>query len=212
MQCPVPRLHVQSGVSVHCLLTAIALIIVPALSLGAQPVHLGKTLADWQANLNSTQRQERLLAVHAIGEMAIQGQEGALDALIESYKHSDSAIRYWAVLPVSKITNPPQSINGFLNMAIQDEAPEVRVQAAGALIATGHTKEGLLVLETLLSHPNQGVRLHVVHTLDSIGEKAAGLTEGLKAALEDEFDYVQRVARHALWKLGERPCPYVRCK
>ena len=40
---------------------------------------------------------------------------------------------------------------------------------------------------------------------------AEGVKEAMQQAVSDDFDYVGRIARHALWALGERPCPYRSC-
>ena len=181
--------------------------------LAAQPSeHLGKALAEWQADLESPRGIDRLLAIRSIGEMAIAGQEGAAEALFGAMSHADSSVRYWAAAATAHLAEPYPPGAPALQKALADPAPEVRVQAALAQIGSGEEREALAVLGELLSHPNQGVRLHAVHGADSLGGKAAPLAAELRKAAEDEFDYVQRVARHALWTLGERPCPYRECE
>lgn len=186
------------------------------LALCAQPAglsaeHLGKTLAGWQADLEAPSNIKRLLAARAIGEMAIAQQEGAEDALFDAAGHTDGSVRYWAATAAGYLPSldPPQIER--LKKVLADTVPEVRVQAARALIGAGEGSEALRTLAKSLSHPNRGVRLHAAHAADAIGAKAAPLVDALRDALDDEFDYVQRVARHALWTLGERPCPYRAC-
>lgn len=180
--------------------------------LAGQPAeHLGKSLAGWQADLAAPSNIERLLAVRAIGEMAIAQQEGAEDALFDAAGHTDGSVRYWAATAAGYLPSLEPSQIESLKKVLVDTVPEVRIQAARALIGTGEASEALQTLADLLSHPNRGVRLHAAHAADAIGAKAAPLVEALRDALDDEFDYVQRVARHALWTLGERPCPYRAC-
>ena len=144
--------------------------------------------------------------------MAIGNRQGAAHGLFEALGHSDSAVRYWAAMSAIHLSEPYVPGGAMLRRVLYDEAPEVRIQAALALIGSDSEQEALRTLETLLSHPNRGVRLHAAHAADAIGDKAAGLRESLETALDDDFDYVQRVARHALWTLGMRPCPYRACE
>ena len=190
----------------------VAVCIALCAQLPGQPSeHLGKTLADWQADLAAPSNIERLLAARAIGEMAIAQQEGAEDALFDAAGHTDGSVRYWAATAAGYLPSLKPSQIESLKKVLGDEVPEVRIQAALALISAEAESEALETLAMSLSHPNRGVRLHAVHAADAIGAKAAPLVDALRDVLDDEFDYVRRVARHALWTLGARPCPYRAC-
>ena len=143
--------------------------------------------------------------------MAIAQQEGAEDALFDAAGHTDGSVRYWAATAASYLPSLKPSQIESLKKVLGDEVPEVRIQAALALISAEAESEALETLAMSLSHPNRGVRLHAVHAADAIGAKAAPLVDALRDVLDDEFDYVRRVARHALWTLGARPCPYRAC-
>ena len=193
------------------------ILLVAALALMAPIVnpaqeHLGKTLAQWRADLDKSSQIDRLLAIRSIGEMAIGQQPGAADALLESIDHEDGSVRYWAAVAAIHLSGLGPDAQALLTEALTDPMPEVRVQAARALIGTTAEPEALRTLGELLSHRNRGVRLQAVHAADAIKDKAAPLVSQLQVATEDEFDYVQRVARHALWTLQERPCPYRECE
>lgn len=192
------------------LVVAVGLVLCAQLS-GQPAEHLGKTLSGWQADLAAPSTIERLLAARAIGEMAIAQQDGAEDALFEAAIHTDGSVRYWAATAAGYLPSLEPSQIESLKKILVDTVPEVRIQAARALIGAGEEGEALQALAKSLSHPNPGVRLHAAHAADAIGAKAAPLVEALRDALDDEFDYVQRVARHALWTLGKRPCPYRAC-
>ncbi len=181
--------------------------------LAGQPLdHLGKTLANWQADLDAPSDVKRLAAARAIGEMAIAQKDGAEEALFDALGHADSSVRYWAAVASVHLSDLDATRVEQLKRALDDKVPEVRVQAALALIATGEEREALQALRELIAHHNRGVRLHAAHAADAIGGKAGPLADSLRNALDDDFDYVQRVARHALWVLGERPCPYRACE
>ncbi|MCY4536457.1 MAG: HEAT repeat domain-containing protein, partial [Bryobacterales bacterium] len=146
------------------------------------------------------------------GEMAIGQQPGAAEALFESIGHEDGSVRYWAAVAAIHLSDLGGDAQALLTEALRDPVPEVRVQAARALVGTTAEPEALRTLGELLSHRNRGVRLQAVHAADAIKGRAAPLVRQLQAAMEDEFDYVQRVARHALWTLEQRPCPYRECE
>lgn len=190
----------------------VAALILMAPAVGPAQEHLGKTLEQWRADLGSAAQIDRLLAVRAMGEMAIGQQAGAARAILESLGHEDGSVRFWAAVATVHLPELDTDAEALLKQALGDPVPEVRVQAARALIDTEAEPAALRTLAGLISHRNRGVRLHAVHAADAIKEKAAPLVKELQAATEDEFDYVQRVARHALWTLKQRPCPYRQCE
>lgn len=179
-------------------------------ALGAQ-THVGRSLAEWRLLLDSSDRQERLLAIRAVGEMAEQGWPDSDTALVAALDHEDSAVRYWAAVGVGLLDRgAARAETRLLELMNDDPAAEVRVQAAYVLAGLGH--DGAVErLAQALEHPNQGVRLYAAHALDALGEDARAAVPALQAAVSDEFDYVRRVSRHALWALGERACPYEEC-
>ncbi len=173
--------------------------------------HLGRTAEQWRSGLEATNRVERLIAARSIGEMAIAGMQGAPEALIEALDHNDGGVRYWAAVAAAHLRVRGRQLSETLPALLNDDVPEVRVQAARALVGTQHSEAAVGALRSALSHRNRGVRLHAAHAADALGDAARPLAEDLRAAVGDSFDYVQRVARHALWTLGERPCPYRTC-
>lgn len=192
---------------------AFAVILALATPVSAQASeHLGRTLAEWQADLESNRSIDRLLAIRSVGEMAVEGKAGATEALFRAMDHEDGSVRFWAAAATVHLAEPYTPGEQILREALKDPVPEVQVQAALAQIGSRAEQEALATLARLLSHPNRGIRLHAAHAADSLGKRASPLTEELRTALNDEFDYVQRVARHALWTLGERPCPYQSCE
>ena len=190
----------------------IALTLAVAAVHGQAAEHQGKTLSEWQADLASSSQVGRLLAARSIGEMAVAGHSEARTAVFGALSHEDSSVRYWAAVAAVHLQDTDSGQREVLKRALEDPAPEVQVQAARALIGTGEEPQALRRLEALLAHRNPGVRLHAAHALDAIGAAAAPLSDALRKAVDDPFDYVQRVARHALWALGERPCPYRACE
>jgi uncharacterized sulfatase len=132
--------------------------------------------------------------------------------LFAAVEHADSAVRYWAVVAVGQLAETGRAAEKQLVAALRDETPEVRVWAAYALVRLGRTDEGMPVLIRDLQNEEQGARLQAALAIDALGKDASAAAAALQAAVDDEFDYVQRVARHALWVLGERACPYRSCQ
>jgi HEAT repeat protein len=178
---------------------------------GAEAVHLGKSLQQWQADLASSDRTTRLLAARSIGEMGVAGDQGALEALTSALSHDDSAVRYWAAVALGDMADNAAGAKSTLESRLKDEAPEVRVWAAYALARQGQAAEGVPVLIEVLGNPERGARLQAITALDQLGETGRPAAAAMQLAVKDDFDYVGRIARHALWVLGERPCPYRDC-
>ena len=175
-------------------------------------LHLGQTLAEWKTQLQAPDRTDRLLASRAIGEMAIAGARGADKALFAAILHRDSGVRYWAVVATGEMGPRGKPGVSQLRRALRDATPEVRCWAAYASVRLGDGDRAMPVLIEDLGNEERGARLQAAHALDALGEQARPATEALKKALDDEFDYVKRTARHALWVLGERSCPYQNCE
>ncbi len=183
-----------------------------ACSAPGAELHLGQTLAEWRTQLEAPNRTDRLLASRAIGEMAIAGVRGADKVLFAAIGSQDSAVRYWAVVATGQMGQRGKPGLSRLRRALRDPAPEVRCWAAYASVQLGEADRAMPVLIEDLGNEERGARLQAAHAIDALGEKARPATEALKKALDDEFNYVQRTAWHALWVLGERSCPYRECE
>ncbi|MCB1019278.1 MAG: HEAT repeat domain-containing protein [Acidobacteria bacterium] len=177
----------------------------------AEDLHLGRSLEQWNKELKSGDRTERLLAARALGEMGVAGSAGALDALTAALANKDSAVRFWAAIALGEMGDRAAAAGAALEKALQDPTPEVRVWAAYALARQGRADESVPVLIEVLGDPERGARLQAVTALDQLGETGRPAAEAMQQAVSDDFDYVGRIARHALWALGERPCPYRSC-
>lgn len=178
--------------------------------LSAAP-HLGRTLDQWRGALQSSDRTERLIAARAVGEMAVAGDWEATSALTAALDHEDSAVRYWAAVALAEIGDRARPAESKLVAAMEDPTPEVRIRAAFALARLGRAGQAVPALIRELGSLEKGARLLAVHALDDLDELARPAADALRGVLDDDYDYVQRVARHALWELGERPCPYRDC-
>ncbi|MBI1900061.1 MAG: sulfatase-like hydrolase/transferase [Planctomycetia bacterium] len=135
---------------------------------------------------------------------------GTLDKLLSLAKDGDGAVRYWAAIGVAnqalQVDGPrtpdgprvAKDIEAALTGLLKDAAPWVQVAAADSLCRLSRYEAAVPVLQSALSDANPWVRLQAINVLDRIDEKARPAEEAIVAALEDENEYVVRVARHAV--------------
>ncbi|MEZ5365858.1 MAG: HEAT repeat domain-containing protein [Bryobacterales bacterium] len=176
----------------------------------AEDLHLGRSLEQWNKELKAG--IARAPAGRASpGRDGLAGNQGALDALTAALANKDSAVRFWSAIALGEMGDRAATAQQALEKALQDPTPEVRVWAAYALARQGRADAGVPVLIEVLGDPERGARLQAVTALDQLGETGRPAAEAMKQAVSDDFDYVGRIARHALWALGERACPYRNC-
>ncbi|MGD8240131.1 MAG: sulfatase-like hydrolase/transferase [Armatimonadota bacterium] len=138
---------------------------------------------------------ERLDEVRALGEAGERG----LDGLIRAIRHSAPAVRYEAAKALGNLGAEARQARDALTAAIADEAASVRVAAARALCKMGMVGDGLPVLRQELVHKdNEVVRHYAALALEDIGEAARPALDDLKAAKDDSYGLVGRVATRAV--------------
>jgi HEAT repeat protein len=171
------------------------------------PEFVGKPLSEWNGLLDSTDRHDRLSAVRAVGEIARQHPDdsAAIPSLRAALKHSDGAVRHWAVRSVNALGETAGDFEDDLRERLADEITDVRIWAAYGLCRLGKIDEALPVLADALADTNGGARLHAAHALEALGEDARPVVEALRGVLGDEFGYPDRVAGRFLKSLGEYP-------
>ena len=124
------------------------------------------------------------------------------------YLEDDSpVVRYWATVGLQascRFSVDMTFVKPAMQTKLQDQSMIVRIAAAHALCEWGQEKDTLPVLIEALKHPTDKVRLFAVIALDKLGEKARPALAQIKAAAQDSDDYVKRVAKTALSRLGPR--------
>ena len=127
------------------------------------------------------------------------------DAVVrKALAHPDPAMRYWSLLRFAYAADDARSSSELIQRALKDPAPLVRIVAArAAALHLGQEQVGLPILASELQNSNNWIRLHAATALDDLGPKAAPAKEVLAKAKNDPpFDYVDRVAAHALSQLS----------
>lgn len=114
-----------------------------------------------------------------------------------SLSHPDAAIRYWAVVGISKTVEAAKASKEALLKAASDTSPTVRIAALGAIALHLGDETAIPKLAAELRDVNPFIRLQAARALDALGVRAAPARQELRRALSDESEYVKRVAEHA---------------
>jgi uncharacterized sulfatase len=103
--------------------------------------------------------------------LADQGAE-AYTELIKRLKHSDSAVRWWSVVGLTRLGDKRKQTIGALTQALQDSSPEVRITAAETLCQYGFYDNAVATLIESLKICSHPVQLRTLLVLHDIGDKA----------------------------------------
>ncbi len=106
----------------------------------------------------------------------------ALDAIVDTLNHEDSAARYWAVVALDAMGEQARSAAEELRKRLDDESPNVRFAAAGVLCRLDMCDTALGVLEAGLDAPREETVLYAARELQRIGERACGAADAMRAA------------------------------
>ena len=118
--------------------------------------------------------------IHAVAKRVGFGKEHR-DAFLEALKDADASVRYWGALGLAVLGEAEA-----LTDALADEAPSVRIVAAGAVAEAGHDEEGraLDLLVEMLDDPNEWAACRAARSLELLGEQARPRLPEMKMALE----------------------------
>ena len=109
----------------------------------------------------------------------------ALPRQVELLAGADAACRYWAAVGLQALAAGAAGAADALAKALADPAPNVRIEAAGALVAMGRTEKAMPLLVKELAAEDANIALHAARTLQLLGEKARPALDALRAAATD---------------------------
>jgi hypothetical protein len=114
------------------------------------------------------------------------GDPGAVDKLVERLGDANGVVRYWAAvgLDAARGAAPEEA----LRSALDDEVPEVRVVAAGALAALNGSPEAIDVLVDVLRSDDSQAVLMAARTLQLLGPRAEPARDAMAEVLERAAD------------------------
>jgi arylsulfatase A-like enzyme len=112
-----------------------------------------------------------------------------------SLKHKDAALRYWAVVGLSKTAE--------VAVAMNDSSPAVRIAAARAAAVERRDESALKLLIRELDGENDWACLQAAIALEELGKSATPARAALQTVVEKKRnDYLVRVATHVLELIG----------
>jgi len=120
---------------------------------------------------------EVLDAAERVGDLT------AVDRQRELLRHPDSGVRYWAAVGFSANPAGAKSAQADLERALDDRAPHVQIETAGALLPTAAAPKALAVLERFLDDSDLNLVLHAARTLELSGERARPALARVQARL-----------------------------
>jgi len=196
------------------LLGAVALGACLTAGYGQEKTFLGKTSAQWAANLTSADAASKRGAAFALGKLGYSGSVYIPQLLQLVQTDPDPTVKDVAANAVGEICKatpgfPPESwptIVEAMNQALSKDAdPGVKRSAAFALGCLGaKAQNALTTLDRVLSDPKStpAVKQNVAWALGQIGGTTGVLT--LTKALKETDPYVIRDAAKALEKMGRK--------
>ena len=155
------------------------------------------------AILRQEENRDLISQILSVIELGEQGK-AAVGKLIKAMKDKRPAVRWWAAGGLGNLGREAKAAAPVLTAALNDSSAGVRVASARALCKMDMTEKALPVLISELKNSNQVVRHYAALALEDIGEKARPALEVLKAARNDKYEYVKRVANRLVDVLHQK--------
>ncbi len=128
-------------------------------SKGSTPYDLAR------ASQNAYQQSRLIKAASQVG----QGSENEFLANLE---HSDPGVRFWGAVGFSAAQSLSDKAIKALTTALEDAAPNVRIESANALARHGRNERSISALASALEEENLAAVQHAARVIELLGEKA----------------------------------------
>ena len=168
--------------------------------LQREPVHNGRPLSAWVADLNDPAKQADAIVV--LAQMGPRARL-AVPALIEDLKSSDKSVRSSAASVLSRIGTDARTAVPALVDALKDSNQDVRLNAAIALhwISSDVKRTAVTALLEVLKDSDPVLRGKAASALGDSGPEAKQAVPGLRKALKDHNEKVREAAAGALKRI-----------
>lgn len=121
-------------------------------------------------------RDESVYPLEKILRVAgLVGQHDAVSEQISFLKDKNVTVRYWAAVGLKASGSASADVRNALRKTLADPCPEVRVEAASALVAIGSEDKALDVLRQALELKESASVLYSLRSIELLGEKAQAL-------------------------------------
>lgn len=136
--------------------------------------------------------------VMRLAGMAIERSPDNLRYLVDSLRHDNEVMRYWAALGCVMLgANALPAAAALTDRLHNDPSVHVRIVAAEALARLDDTGESVPALaQTLHSHPDVPVKLQALNALTNIGERAKPALPQITEAAASTNEYVGSAGRY----------------
>jgi uncharacterized sulfatase len=158
------------------------------------PTVFGISANDWIRHLN---KEERLLRYRAIKTLGLLGAP-LRETLTAAVSDPDPIVGFWATRALGEVEDWPESTRLALQGALEGEAVGPALGAAHAFVRHGEGDSVVDRAVEFMANENPWVRLRAVDLLENIGPANPKAEAALRAALEDEYQYVTRIAKMGL--------------
>jgi len=155
----------------------------------------------WQQRADLPSLRQRLMKVKGLDFAG----PNATTSLFTYLSDPKASVRYWAVVGLHVSAKYPADLTlarPAVTTMLEDPSTVVRIAAAHTLCDWGEERIGLPVLIEALKHPADKMRMFAMVALEKIGDKARPALPQIRTAAQDSDDYVTRVARAVLGRLG----------
>jgi len=171
----------------------------------ARPHAAGMTAYDY-CHDNKLYPLERILAT---AEMATSRDASQLPKLIKAMGDEDAAVRYWAALGCSVLSQDEKKLSGAaaaLTKLLKDKSPMVRLAAAEALYRIGEKETATKAIVALAKGENHTrLKLYVSNVIEESQMGDAVIDQCLEGLKSDPEGYVQRTIEYILERRGIKP-------
>ncbi len=151
------------------------------------------------------QHEENLKIIDQIREVIELREKGPqnLKKLVEKLKSPSAAVRFRAAYEIGNFEEVSEEALAALEVCLNDPSEGVSIAAARALCLAGKTDKGFPILQkALISSPNHVVRHYAALFFEETGNKAKPYFKDFKKALQDNYEFVRRVARRLVAKFS----------
>jgi hypothetical protein len=181
----------------------VLLLVFTGLALGCsqqESLYNGHPVGHWRQAAKSSNTQERIEAVAALGELK---HIDAIPDLTAALKDPDASVRAKAAAALWGFTGQARDAVPDLTAALKDKNVEVRMNAAGALGDIGGDDPAVvLALCESLRDRTPEVRAFAAQSLGRVGRDAPKAVQKLTEGLRDREKTVRIAALYALAEIG----------
>jgi uncharacterized sulfatase len=132
--------------------------------------------------------------IRKVIELGEQGKS-AIPQLIDAMQDKKPSVRWWAAIGLGNMNSDAEAAKTVLQKTLKDKSASVRIAAARAFCRMGRSRQAMkLLVEELQNEDNKIARHYAALELEDLGDDAGEFIEEIRAARNDSYDGVKRVA------------------